>query len=84
MWIRTQDRCGLVNANEIKNIFIEDISIIKHNYLIIAYKHTEAIVLGTYTSKENAIDALAYIQECIYLEKNEMNMLLEKDGELLK
>jgi low affinity Fe/Cu permease len=86
MWIRTQDKLGLVNANKIKHLFIEDISIMKekHDYLISAYKDVEVIVLGIYSSKENAIKALNYIQNCIYLEKREMNMLVEKDGELLR
>lgn len=77
MWIRTQDRDKLVNSDRVKNIFI---TITNFRYEIKA----DEITLGVYTSKENAIDALAYIQECIYLGKNEMNMPLEKDGELLK
>lgn len=77
MWIRTQDRDKLVNSDRVKNIFI---TITNFRYEIKA----DEITLGVYTSKENVIDALAYIQECIYLGKNEMNMSLEKDGELLK
>lgn len=81
MWIRTQDREKLVNANVIKGIFIYKlIEITNPKYVIYA----DELILGTYTSEDNAIDTLAYIQECIYLGKNEMNMPLEKDGELLK
>lgn len=85
MWIRTKDRFSLVNINEYNKIFLEGMLMIdKNNYVIITYKDKEEIILGAYSSKDNAIDALAYIQECIYLGKAEMNMPLEKDGELLK
>lgn len=86
MWIRSQDRLTLINFYSYNKIEIEDISIIEeqHNYVIIAYKDKDGIILGTYSSKENAIDALAYIQECIYFCKVEMYMPLERDGELVK
>jgi hypothetical protein len=85
MWIRTKDRFSLVNINEYNKILLESMLMIdKNNYVIITYKDKEGIILGAYSSKDNAIDALAYIQECIYLGKAEMNMPLEKDGELLK
>ena len=87
MWIRSQDRLKLINSYSYNKIEIEGIlSIIeeKHDYVIVAYKDEAGVVLGSYSSKENAIDALAYIQECIYLCKVEMYMPLEKDGELLK
>lgn len=87
MLIRTQDRLALINSYSYYKIEIKDISIIreKHNYVIIACKDDEdEIILGAYSSEENAIDALAYIQECTYLCKVEMYMPLEKDGELLK
>lgn len=85
MWIRTKDRFSLVNINEYNKILLESMLVIdKNNYVIITYKDKEGIILGAYSSKDNAIDALAYIQECIYLGKAEMNMPLEKDGELLK
>lgn len=81
MWVRTQDREKLVNANVIKGIFIHKIRETTHPKYVI---YADELILGTYTSEDNAIDTLAYIQECIYLGKNEMNMPLEKDGELLK
>lgn len=86
MWIRSQDRLTLINFYSYNKVEIEDISIIeeKHDYVIIAYKDEDGIILGTYSSKENAIDALAYIQECIYFCKVEMYMPLERDGELVK
>lgn len=90
MLIRTQDRLALINSYSYYKIEIKDISIIreKHNYVIIACKDDEddedEIILGAYSSEENAIDALTYIQECTYLCKVEMYMPLEKDGELLK
>lgn len=86
MWIRTQDRLALINSYSYYKIEIKDISIIreKHDYVIIACKDEDEIILGTYSSEENAIDALAYIQECTYLCKVEMYMPLERDGELLK
>ncbi len=85
MWIRTKDRFSLVNINEYNKILLESMLMIdKNNYVIITYKDKDGIILGAYSSKDNAIDALAYIQECIYLGKAEMNMPLEKDGELLK
>lgn len=87
MWIRSQDRLKLINSYSYNRIKIEDIlSIIveKHDYVIVAYRNEDKVILGTYTSEDNAIDTLAYIQECIYLGKAEMNMPLEKDGELLK
>lgn len=87
MLIRTQDRLALINSYSYYKIEIKDISIIReiHNYVIIACKDDEdEIILGAYSSEENAIDALAYIQECTYLCKAEMYMPLEKDGELLK
>lgn len=81
MWIRTQDREELVNANIVKNIYVDKlIKITNPRYVIYA----DELTLGVYTSEDNAIDTLAYIQECIYLGKSEMNMPLEKDGELLK
>ena len=81
MWIRNQDRDELVNLNRIKNIFIEKlVKLTNPKWSLIA----DEITLGTYTSEDNAIDALAYIQECVYLGKAEMNMPLERDGELLK
>lgn len=81
MWIRTQDREKLVNADRVKDIYVDKIiKITNPRYVIYA----DELTLGTYTSEDNAIDALAYIQECIYLGKNEMNMPLERDGELLK
>ncbi len=86
MLIRTQDRLALINSYSYYKIEIKDISLIreKHDYVIIACKDEDEIILGTYSSEENAIDALAYIQECTYLCKVEMYMPLEKDGELLK
>ena len=81
MWIRTKDREKLVNANVIKGIFIYKLREITNLKYVI---YADELILGTYTSEDNAIDVLAYIQECIYLGKNEMNMPLEKDGELLK
>lgn len=81
MWIRTQDREKLVNANVIKGIFIYKLKEIKNLKYVI---YADELILGTYTSEDNAIDVLAYIQECVYLDKAEMNMPLEKDGELLK
>lgn len=81
MWIRTQNREELVNADRVKDIYVDKlIKITNPRYIIYA----DELILGTYTSEDNAIDTLAYIQECIYLGKNEMNMPLEKDGELLK
>lgn len=80
MWIRTKDRLTLVNVNGVKNIYVDKLIVIKPKYIIYA----DELILGTYTSEDNAIDTLAYIQECIYLGKAEMNMPLEKDGELLK
>ena len=85
MWIRTKDKCGLVNTHKIKHLFIEDMPIInkeKHDYMITAYKDVEVIVLGIYSSKENAIETLNYIQECICSEKKGMNMPIEENGEL--
>lgn len=81
MWIRTQDREELVNADRVKNIFINKlIKLTNPRWEIKA----DELTLGVYTSEDNAIDVLAYIQECIYLGKAEMNMPLEKDGELSK
>lgn len=81
MWIRTQDRKELINADRVKDIYVDKIiKITNPRYVIYA----DELTLGVYTSEDNAIDALAYIQECIYLGKAEMNMPLEKDGELLK
>lgn len=81
MWIRTQNREELVNANIVKNIYVDKlIKITNPRYVIYA----DELTLGTYTSEDNAIDTLAYIQECIYLGKIEMNMPLERDGELSK
>lgn len=86
MLIRTQDRLALINSYSYYKIEIKDISLIreKHDYVIIACKDEDEIILGTYSSEENAIDALAYIQECTYLCKVEMYMPLERDGELVK
>ena len=86
MLIRTQDRLALINSYSYYKIEIKDISFIreKHDYVIIACKDEDEIILGTYSSEENAIDALAYIQECTYLCKVEMYMPLERDGELVK
>lgn len=81
MWIRTKDRKELYNTNVLRNIYIR--KLYRNNTEWIIYADGE-FDLGTYTSEDNAIDVLAYIQECIYLGKNEMNMPLEKDGELLK
>lgn len=79
MWIRNQDRDELVNSDIIKNIFIEKlVKLTNPKWSLIA----DEITLGTYTSEENAIDALAYIHECIYLGKNEMFMPIEENGEL--
>ena len=79
MWIRTKDRDELVNLDRVKNIFIEKlVKLTNPKWSLIA----DEITLGTYTSEENAIDALAYIHECIYLGKNEMFMPIEENGEL--
>lgn len=79
MWIRNQDRDELVNSDRIKNIFIEKlVKLTNPKWSLIA----DEITLGTYTSEDNAIDALAYIQECIYSEKKGMNMPVEENGEL--
>lgn len=81
MWIRTQDRKELINSDRKKDIYVYKIIKTTNTRYVI---YADELTLGTYTSEDNAIDALAYIQECIYLGKNEMNMPLEKDGELLK
>lgn len=81
MWIRTKDRKELYNTNVLRNIYIR--KLYRNNTEWVIYADGE-FDLGTYTSEDNAIDTLAYIQECIYLGKAEMNMPLEKDGELLK
>lgn len=81
MWIRTQNRKELYNANVLRNIYIR--KLYRNNTEWVIYADGE-FDLGTYTSEDNAIDVLAYIQECIYLGKTEMNMPLERDGELVK
>lgn len=77
MWIRSQDRDKLINLDKVKTIFM---TITNFRYEIKA----DDITLGVYTSKNNAIDTLAYIHDCIYLGKNEMFMPIEENGELVK
>ena len=87
MWIRTQDRCGLINANKITNIFIESVlSVISklNNYVITAYKDEYKIILGTYSSEDNALETLDYIATGIALEKTGIDMPIEENGKLLK
>ena len=79
MWIRNQDRDELVNSDRVKNIFIEKlVKLTKPKWSLIA----DEITLGTYTSEDNAIETLNYIQECICSEKKGMYMPIEENGEL--
>ena len=86
MWIRTQDRLTLINFYSYNKVEIEDISIIeeKHDYVIIAYKDEDGIILGTYSSEENALETLDYITTGIALEKTGIDMPIEENGKLLK
>lgn len=77
MWISTQDRDKLVNSDRVKNIFI---TITNFRYEIKA----DDITLGTYTSKNNAIEALDYIATSTSLDKKGIDMLIEENGKLLK
>lgn len=70
LWIRSQDREKLVCCNDIaiSNNMINEVEIIKFKgYKIVGYfdKNTEYELLGTYSTKERALEVLDEIQNIL-------------------
>lgn len=70
LWIRSQDREKLLKCNDIaiSNNMINEIETIKFKgYKIVGYfdKNTEYEDLGTYETKERALEVLDEIHKCI-------------------
>ncbi len=88
LWIRTQDRKGLVKVNA---IFIDDTNMIDNGYVTI-YSQCCEYELGTYPTKERALEVLDEIQKFIsqedylHIRKSSLNNLddIEEPKYILK
>lgn len=84
LWIRSQDKEKLLKCNDIailKNMINEEESIKFKGYKIVGYfdKNTEYEKLGTYETKERALEVLDEIEERIML-INTINLAKDTDS----
>ena len=88
-WIRSQDKEILLKANDISisnNVINEGESIKFKGYKIVGYfdKNTEYEHLGSYATKERALEVLDDIQNFICTEIHENNIDYEEADLILK